>query len=91
MNVISGNGAAAKDNFADLTGALFDGSANDRDFLMPDGTSIADILLTTCIQSAQRGNIALPDHLANYNNRMSQRPAYQNALAINNPEPTGGG
>ena len=77
---------AAKDNFTDLTGALFDGSAKDREFLMPDGMSVADILLTTCIQSAQRRNIDLPDYFTDYNNRMSQRPAFRQALAINNPE-----
>ncbi len=76
---------AAKDNFADLTGALFNGVTNDREFLMPDGMSVADILLTTCIQSAQRRNIALPDYFTDYNDRMSQRPAFRRALAINNP------
>lgn len=76
---------AAKDNFADLTGALFDSSDKDREFLMQNGMSIADILLTTCIQSAQRRGITLPDYFADYNDRMSQRPAFRRALAINNP------
>jgi glutathione S-transferase len=76
---------AAKDNFADLTGALFEGVKDDREFLMPDGMSVADILLTTCIQSARRRGIDLPDYFTVYNDRMSQRPAYQKALAINNP------
>lgn len=78
---------AARDNFADLTGALFDGTENDREFLMPGGMSVADILLTTCIQSAQRRGIAMPDYLIAYNDRMSQRPAFRHALAINNPQP----
>ena len=76
---------AARDNFAELTGALFDGSGKDREFLMPDGMSVADILLTTCIQSAQRRAIALPDYFTDYNDRMGQRPAFLRALAINNP------
>lgn len=76
---------AARGNFAELTGALFDASGKDREFLMPDGMSVADILLTTCIQSARRRNIALPDYFIDYNDRMSQRPAYRQALAINNP------
>jgi len=76
---------AAKDNFADLTGALFGDSGNHRDFLMQDGMSVADILLTTCIQSARRRDIALPDYFTDYNDRMSQRPAFRQALAVNNP------
>lgn len=76
---------AAKDNFAELTGAVFDSSGYDREFLMPNGMSVADILLTTCIQSAQRREITLPNYLIDYNDRMSQRPGFQRALAINNP------
>ena len=78
--------AAAKDNFVDLTSALFDGGRGDQEFLMPDGMSVADILLTTCIQSARRRQIAVPDYLIDYNERMIQRPAFQEALAINTPE-----
>ena len=48
--------------------------------------SIADILLTTCIQSAQRRGIEMPDYFVKFNERMSRRPAFQKALAINNPE-----
>lgn len=77
---------AAKDNFADLTGALFDGTGKDREFLMQEGMTIADILLTTCIQSALRRGITMPDFFIDYNERMSQRPAFQKALAINNPD-----
>lgn len=77
---------AAKDNFVDLTGALFDGVGEDREFLMTEGLSIADILLTTCIQSAQRRGIAVPEFFVAYNERMSQRPAFKRALAVNNPE-----
>lgn len=76
---------AAKDNFVDLTGALFTGSGKDREFLMQEGMSIADLLLTTCIQSALRRSIDIPDFLIDYNARMSRRPAFRQALAVNNP------
>ncbi len=76
---------AAKDNFSDLTSALFDGAGADREFLLPEGLSVADILLTTCIQSAQRRGIEMPGYLVDFNERMSQRPAFRQALAINNP------
>lgn len=76
---------AAKDNFSDLTGALFDGTGENHEFLLPEGMSVADILLTTCIQSAQRRGIEMPDYFLDYNERLSQRPAFQEALAINKP------
>ena len=76
---------AAKDNFSDLTGALFDGTGQDHEFLLPEGMSVADILLTTCIQSALRRGIEMPDYFLDYNERLSQRPAFQKALAINKP------
>lgn len=77
---------AAKDNFVDLTKALFEDVGNDREFLISNGMSVADILLTTCIQSAQRRGITLPDYFIDYNDRMSRRPAFRQALAINNPD-----
>ncbi|MBT5050302.1 MAG: glutathione S-transferase family protein [Rhodospirillaceae bacterium] len=76
---------AAKNNFSDLTGALFDGAGGNQEFLLPEGLSVADILLTTCIQSAQRRGIEMPGYLVEFNDRMSRRPAFQKALAINNP------
>lgn len=76
---------AAKENFSDLTGALFNGVVRDDGFLLPEGFSVADILLTTCIQSALRRGIDMPDYFIGYNDRMSQRPAFQQALAINTP------
>ena len=76
---------AAKQNFTELSEAVFSVSGNRNKFLMPEGMSIADILLTTCIQSALRRKISLPDYLINYNEQMSRRPAFRQALAINNP------
>ena len=76
---------AAKQNFTELTEAVFSVSGNRSEFLMPEGISVADVLLTTCIQSAQRRKISLPDYLINYNEQMTRRPAFRQALAINNP------
>jgi glutathione S-transferase len=76
---------AAKENFTDLTGALFNGVGSGRETLLPEGFSIADILLTTCIQSARRRGIDMPEFLVAYNERMSRRPAFQKALSVNNP------
>ncbi len=77
---------AAKNNFSDQTGALFGEGGKGPETLLPEGFSIADLLLTTCIQSGQRRGIDMPDYLVFYNERMSQRPAFQRALAINNPD-----
>ena len=76
---------AAKDNFAELTEAVFRDRRGDQEFLMAEGMSVADILLTTCIQSALRRKISLPEYLISYNDRVSQRPAFQRALAANTP------
>lgn len=43
----------------------------------------ADILLTTCLTTARRRGIALPDQLAEYMERTTARDAYRLALAAN--------
>ena len=43
----------------------------------------ADVLLTTCLTGAPRRGIALPDALAGYVKRTTQREAYAKALAAN--------
>ncbi len=74
---------AAKDYFTDQTGALFDGAVADHDFLMPEGMTVADILLTTVVDSALRRAIAVPEFLVRYLGRMIQRPAYRDAFVRN--------
>ena len=76
---------AARDCFSEQTSALFAGFARDREHLMPEGMSVADILLVTCIQSAYRRGITVPDCLTGYNERMIERPAYRTALERNTP------
>jgi len=45
----------------------------------------ADILLTTCLTSALRRDITLPDALGNYLSRTTARGAYQRAIEANRP------
>ena len=45
----------------------------------------ADILLTTCLTSALRRDIALPDALGNYLARTTVRGAYQRAIEADQP------
>jgi glutathione S-transferase len=74
---------AAKEYFTEQTGALFDGAVADHEFVMPEGMSVADILLTTVVDSALRRGIDVPDFLVGYLGRMIQRPAYRDAFVRN--------
>jgi glutathione S-transferase len=48
--------------------------------------SVADILMTTCLVSAIRRGIAVPDYLLAYRDRMTERPAWKAAWPRNHPE-----
>jgi glutathione S-transferase len=62
---------------------VLNGLLDDRPFLLPEGFSVADILLQTCLDWALAYNLSLPDKLSLYRERIAQRPAYQRACAIN--------
>jgi glutathione S-transferase len=53
--------------------------------LMPEGLSVADILLETCLAFALTLDIELPPPLATYRRRLTERPAYQRAFQRNYP------
>lgn len=76
---------SAREYFNEQTTALFESFGNDRKYLMPEGMSVADILLTTCIDSALRREITIPDSLIDYMDRMIKRPAYCRASERNFP------
>lgn len=78
--------AAARAIVIDLTGAVFGDSDDEIETLMPEGMSVADIILTTCMNSALSRDIPLPDRLMRYHERMTARPAYQQALKQNQPD-----
>lgn len=52
-------------------------------FLFGAKLSVADILLTSCLDWARRYDIALPAHLEAYRQTMGERPAYQAATMQN--------
>lgn len=81
--------ACAKEYFREQAGAVFANFAADRATLIPEGMSVADILLTTCIDSALRRAMVVPPPLIPYFERMSARPAYQRAVARNFPDRAG--
>jgi len=57
------------------------GAVDDRigDTLLPEGFSVADILLGTCLDWAEDEKIPLPVRAAAYHTRLKLRPAYQAA------------
>ena len=55
-------------------------------YLFGERLSIADILLTTCLDWAEASDIALPQEIMDYRQRLAQRPTYQAALKRNFPQ-----
>lgn len=55
-------------------------------FVMGESFSGADILLTTCLNSAVHRDMSVPRLLLDYRNRMIAREAYQRALERNKPD-----
>ena len=53
-----------------------------RPFLLGDRLTVADIVLTPCLNWAIRYDQPVPDRLLAYRDRMAARPAYQTAFAI---------
>jgi glutathione S-transferase len=77
---------AARETFRDQTSALF--KDFDDGYLMPEGFSIADILLATCLHSALPRGVNVPVCLVDYMERINQRPAYTAAMKRNFPNET---
>ena len=62
----------------------------DREYLMPQGFGLPDLLLTTCLDWALFYGVDLPEPVAEYRDRIGRRPAYQKAMQINYPDLFGG-
>ena len=78
--------ASAKEYFADSAGAVMKKLPGRFDYLMPDGMSVADILMVTCLDYAGARGIAIPHPLLEYQRRQIQRPGYRRAFERNYPE-----
>jgi len=77
---------AAKSYFAEQIAAgvsRFDGAI---DYLMPEGMSVADILMVTTVDYALKCAIAIPAALLDYRARLIERPAYRRAQERNTPK-----
>lgn len=60
-----------------------------RDYIRPQGFSLPDILLVSCIDWALFYGVDVPAVLLDYKKRIAQRPAYQKSMHINYREMMG--
>ena len=74
---------AAMEYFTEQTSALFEGAVTGHDYLLPEGMSVADILLMTVVDSALRRDIMVPEFLVGYLRQGMDRSAYRKAFDIN--------
>ena len=54
-----------------------------REYLLNDRFSLPDLFLATCLGWAKIVEIPIPERLQEYQSRISERPAFQKAYAIN--------
>jgi glutathione S-transferase len=76
---------SAKTYFEEQIAAGISGFDGAIDFLMPEGMSVADILMVTTIDYALKCGITIPDKLLDYHGRIVERPAYRSAAERNTP------
>lgn len=76
---------AARLYFREQLGALEDRFGGIGDYLFGAQLSIADILLTSCLDWAVGYDIALPEPMLAYRARVTDRPAYREARRRNDP------
>jgi glutathione S-transferase len=77
---------SAKSYFLHNLEAMTARIGGDRPYLLGDRLSVADILLMTCLEWAASCDIALPETVSSYRQRVASRPAYQAALKKNFPQ-----
>lgn len=74
---------SAKSYFLHNIDAMDSRIGRDNPYLFGDRLSVADILLTTCLDWAASCGISLPEAVTHYRQRVALRPAYQAALKKN--------
>jgi glutathione S-transferase len=74
---------SAKNYFLHNLQAMVPRIGSNSPYLFGEWLSVADILLTTCLDWAALERISIPEPLVRYRKRVALRPAYQAALARN--------
>ena len=75
----------AREYFLRMIQSVVPALPSEGNFLLGHAFSGADILMLSCLNFADRYDIALPAEVASSRERVSARPAYQAALEANNP------
>lgn len=78
---------AAREGFARQVAAVTRTLRSGGPYLLDDGFTCADVLLTTCLTWARYCKIPLAPELAEYVQRLTVRPAYRAAAAANRSPP----
>ncbi len=74
---------SAKEYFCEQIDGMMKKFPDGLESLMPEGISVADILLVTCLDYALALEIPIPPALLAYRERYIERPAYLSAREIN--------
>ena len=74
---------SAKSYFLHNIEAMASRIGSDHTYVLGDRLSVADILLTTCLDWATSCGISLPETVSHYRQRVALRPAYLTALKKN--------
>ena len=77
--------AAARAYFARMIGAATLRLDDGRRYLLGEGFSGADILMTSCLDWAVRYDVDLPDAFRAYREQVAERPSYTAAIEANTP------
>ena len=78
---------AAREGFARQVAAVTRTLRSGGPYLLGDGFTCADVLLTTCLTWARYCKIPLAPELAEYVQRLMARPAYRTAAEVNRSPP----
>ena len=77
---------SAREYFLEQINAVAGRVGGEGQYLMGDGLSVADILMTTCLDWAASYDLPLPDPVGQYHDRLRQRPAYHDAYKVTYPD-----
>ncbi|MEE2802884.1 MAG: glutathione binding-like protein, partial [Pseudomonadota bacterium] len=76
----------ARDYFARMIESAVTRMSKDGPYLLGPQFSGVDILMTSCLDIAERYDLRVPERFKHYRERVSQRPAYATATAANTPQ-----